>query len=55
MSEDRQKLYCIYDGPTAEAVRAAAHDSNLPVDRIVAVRLLDPYFCGEPSFEQGCE
>jgi Protein of unknown function (DUF4242) len=42
VSEDRQKLYCIYDGPNPEAIRAAALDSNLPIDKIVAVRVLDP-------------
>jgi len=42
LSEDRHKLYCIYDGPTPEAIREASHDSNLPIDRITAVRDLAP-------------
>jgi predicted amidohydrolase YtcJ len=44
VSEDLRKLYCIYDGPTPEAVREAAHDNNLPLDKITAVNVLDPYF-----------
>jgi hypothetical protein len=41
---DRRKSFCIYDAPTPEAVRRAARRSQLPVDRITEVRVLDPYF-----------
>jgi hypothetical protein len=41
---DRSKTYCIYDGPSPEAIRAAAQRNLLPVDRISEVRVLDPYF-----------
>ncbi|WP_420628984.1 DUF4242 domain-containing protein [Candidatus Leptofilum sp.] len=41
---DKQKTFCIYDGPSPEAVRSAANRSDLPVDRITEVRVLDPYF-----------
>jgi hypothetical protein len=44
VSEDKQKTYCIYDGPSPEAIRQAARRSNLPIDRITEVRVLDPYF-----------
>ena len=44
VSEDKQKTYCIYDGPSPEAIRQAARRSNLPIDRITEVRILDPYF-----------
>ena len=44
VSEDRQKTYCIYDGPSPEAIRQAARRSHLPIDRITEVRVLDPYF-----------
>ena len=44
VSEDLRKTYCIYDGPTPEAIRAAAQDTNLPIDKITAVSVLDPYF-----------
>ena len=39
----RLKSFCIYDAPTPEAVRRAAHRNGLPVDRITEVRVLDPY------------
>jgi hypothetical protein len=44
VSEDKQKSYCIYDGPSPEAIRQAARRSHLPVERITEVRVLDPYF-----------
>lgn len=44
VSDDLRKLFCIYDGPSPEAVREAAHDNNLPVDNITPVNVLDPYF-----------
>ena len=44
VSEDLKKTYCIYDGPSAESVRAAARDTNLPIDKVSPVTVLDPYF-----------
>lgn len=44
VSEDKLKTYCIYDGPSPEAIRQAARRSNLPIDCITEVRILDPYF-----------
>ena len=44
VSEDKSKTFCIYDAPTPEAVRRVASRNKLPVDRITAVRVLDPYF-----------
>jgi hypothetical protein len=44
VSEDKQKTFCIYDGPSPEAIRQAARRSNLPVDSITEVSVLDPYF-----------
>ena len=44
VSEDKKKTYCIYDGPSPEAIRQAARRSSLPIDRITEVRILDPYF-----------
>jgi len=44
VSEDKQKTYCIYDGPSPEAIRQAARRNSLPIDRITEVRVLDPYF-----------
>ena len=40
---DFSKSFCICDAPTPEAVRAAARLTNLTIDRITEVRVLDPY------------
>ena len=44
LSADRQRSYCIVEGPTPEAVRQSAHACQLPVDRITEVQALHPYF-----------
>ena len=44
VSEDKRTTYCVYDGPNPEAVRAAARSTDLPVDKITKVTVLDPYF-----------
>lgn len=44
VSGDARKTYCVYDGPSRQAIRDAAQDSNLPVDNITQVVVLDPYF-----------
>src|SRR3972149_4856592 len=44
VSEDKQKTFCVYDGPNPEAIRQAARRNGLPVDRITRVMVLDPYF-----------
>lgn len=44
VTDDKSKTYCIYDGPTPEAIRRVAQTNSLPVDRITEVRVLDPYF-----------
>lgn len=44
VTSDKSRTYCIYDAPSAEAIRAAAERNGLPVDRITEVRVLDPYF-----------
>lgn len=44
VSEDKRKTYCVYDGPSPEAVRRAADANGLPVDRVMPVSVLDPYF-----------
>jgi hypothetical protein len=41
---DKGKTFCVYDGPSPEAIRRAASRNQLPVDRITEVRVLDPYF-----------
>jgi hypothetical protein len=44
VTPDRASTFCIYDGPSPEAIRLAAEETGLPVDRITEVRVLDPYF-----------
>ena len=44
VSENLRKTYCIYDGPSADAIRQTAQSNNLPIDNITPVRVLDPYF-----------
>jgi hypothetical protein len=44
VSPDRKQSFCIYDGPSPEAIRSAAQRTGLPVNRITEVRVLDPYF-----------
>ena len=46
VNPDRTKTFCIYDGPTPEAIRKAAQRNELPVDSITEVSVLDPYFYG---------
>ncbi len=44
VTQDKKKTFCVYDGPTPEAIRKVAERNGLPVDRISEVRVLDPYF-----------
>ncbi len=44
VSEDKKKSFCIYDGPDEQAIRRAAERSDLPVEVISRVAVLDPYF-----------
>src|SRR5678815_4786545 len=44
VSADRRTSFCIYDGPSPEAIRRTATRNRLPVDSITEVRVLDPYF-----------
>jgi Nickel responsive protein SCO4226-like len=37
-------MFCVYDAPTPESIRTAAEANGLPVDSIVEVNVLDPYF-----------
>jgi Protein of unknown function (DUF4242) len=43
VSEDGKTMVCVYEAPSPEAIRKAARRSDLPVDRITKVRVLDPY------------
>lgn len=44
VSSDKIKTYCIYDGPSPEAIQMVAAKNGLPVDSVTEVRVLDPYF-----------
>lgn len=44
VNADKTKTFCVYDGPDPEAIRRAAGDNNLPLERITQVNVLAPYF-----------
>jgi hypothetical protein len=46
VSADNTRTFCVYDAPSADAIRATAAANDLPVDRITRVEVLDPYFYG---------
>jgi len=37
LSADKKKTYCLYEAPSPEAIRAAAHRNNIPADVIIEV------------------
>ncbi len=41
---DHRTSYCVYDGPTPDAIRQSARRNGLPVEQLTEVRVLDPYF-----------
>lgn len=41
---DKKKTFCIYDAPSPEAIRKSAKKNSLPIDNIIEVSVLDPYF-----------
>ena len=43
LSADKKKTYCLYEAPSAEAIRLAAKRANIPADVIIEVtRELSP-------------
>ena len=44
VTKDKKKTFCIYDAPSPDAIRKVAEKNGLPVDNIVEVSVLDPYF-----------
>jgi hypothetical protein len=42
LSPDKRKTYCLYEAPSAEAIRASAHRLNIPADVIVEVSEVRP-------------
>ena len=43
VSDDKRATFCVYDGPSPEAIRKTAARNDLPVDLITQVTVLDPY------------
>jgi hypothetical protein len=46
LSADRHQTYCLYEAPSAEAIRVAARTANLPADVIVEVDAATPELAG---------
>lgn len=44
VNPDRTGTFCVYDGPSPEAIRKVAERNGLPITRITEVTVLDPYF-----------
>jgi hypothetical protein len=44
VSPDKRRTYCLYDAPSADAIREVAQLNQLPVGSITQVTVLDPYF-----------
>lgn len=44
VSPDHTRTFCVYDGPSPEAIRRAATRNQLPIESITEVSVLDPYF-----------
>jgi hypothetical protein len=42
LSADKKKTYCLYEAPSAEAIREAARRANLPADVIIEVTEIRP-------------
>jgi hypothetical protein len=42
LSADKKKTYCLYESPSAEAIREAARRANIPADVIVEVGEVRP-------------
>jgi hypothetical protein len=53
VSDDRTKAFCVYEAPSPEAIRKTAARSDLPVDRITQVSVLDPYFYNSAGIYTG--
>lgn len=42
LSADRKKTYCLYEAPSADAIREAARLNRLPADLVIEVSQLHP-------------
>jgi hypothetical protein len=50
VTPDKGTSFCIFDGPSPDAVRAAAGRTGLPVRRVTEVRELDRFFYASSPF-----
>jgi hypothetical protein len=46
LSADKKKPYCLYEAPSADAIREAARRANVPADVIIEVSELRPAMFG---------
>jgi Protein of unknown function (DUF4242) len=46
LSADRRRTYCLYEGPSPDAILAAAKRANLPADSVVEVSAAAPELSG---------
>ena len=53
LSADKRKTYCLYEAPSADAIRAAARRADIPADVIIEVSELRPELLGEPRHVAG--
>ena len=42
LSPDKRKTYCLYEAPSAEAIRSAARRANIPADVVIEVSEVRP-------------
>ena len=42
LSNDKRKTYCLYEAPSAAAIREAAHRASIPADAVVLVDQFQP-------------
>lgn len=42
LSADRKKTYCLYEAPSADAIREAARLNHIPADLVIEVGQLHP-------------
>ncbi len=46
LSADKRKTYCLYEAPSAEAIRAAARKAEIPADVVIEVGKVAPEMFG---------
>ncbi len=52
LSADKRKTYCLYEAPSAEAIRLAARRLDIPADVIIAVSEVRPEFYAATQLSQ---